>query len=315
MMDRTDRHCRYLLRQMSRHALLYTEMVTTGALLHGDRDRLLAFSAAERPLVLQLGGDEPAALARCAEMAAAWGYDEINLNVGCPSDRVQRGRFGVCLMGSPEVVAEAVAAMRAACVLPVGVKHRIGFDDRDSYGELRRFVEVVAAAGCDRFVVHARKAWLKGLSPKENREIPPLRHDEVRRLKAELPHLRIECNGGVRDLDETKAHLEHVDGVMIGRAAWDTPWLFADADRAIFGAENPHSSRHAVARAMLPYIEAQLASGTRLHPLTRPMLQLFHSQPGGRRWRRHISENGTRRGAGVEVLRQALALVPEADSA
>ncbi len=310
MMDRTDRHCRYLLRLMSRRTLLYSEMVTTGALLHGDRDRLLAFSPEERPLVLQLGGDDPAALACCAEMAQAYGYDEVNLNVGCPSDRVQRGRFGVCLMGFPEVVAEGVAAMRAACSLPVGVKHRIGFDDRDTYEHMRDFVQTVAMAGCDRFVVHARKAWLQGLSPKENRNIPPLRHEEVRRLKAELPGLRIECNGGIRTLAEAIDHSGGVDGVMIGRAAWDTPWLLANADRQIYDETNPVTNRHEVAEAMLPYIEERLAAGDRLHPVIRPMLMLFHSQTGGRRWRRHLSERGTRSGAGVEVVEQALAMVP-----
>ena len=311
MMARTDRHFRFLLRQLSRRTLLYTEMVTTGALIHGDRDRHLAFSAEERPLVLQLGGDDPAALARCAKLAEDRGYDEINLNVGCPSDRVQRGRFGVCLMGLPEVVAEAVAAMRDACALPVGVKHRIGFDDRDSYAEMLNFVDVVAAAGCDRFAVHARKAWLKGLSPKENREVPPLRHEDVRRLKIERPHLRIECNGGIRTLAEASAHLGHVDGVMVGRATWDDPWMLADADRAIYGEENPQLSRHTLVRAMLPYFEARLADGERLHPLIRPILLLFRAQPGGRRWRRFLSEADTGPGVGVEVIERALLQVPE----
>ena len=313
MMARTDRHFRYLLRLLSRRTLLYTEMVTTGALIHGDRDGHLAFSPAERPLVLQLGGDDPVVLAQCAEMAEAWGYDEINLNVGCPSDRVQRGRFGVCLMGFPEVVAEAVAAMRGACSLPVGVKHRIGFDDRDSYEEMRHFVDLVAAAGCDRFVVHARKAWLKGLSPKENREIPPLRHEDVRRLKSERPDLRIECNGGIRSLEEATDHLQQLDGAMIGRAAWDDPWLLSDADRAIYGAENPQTSRHDLVRAMLPYVEQRLAAGERLHPLIRPLLLLFRAQPGGRRWRRYLSEADTGPGAGVEVIEQALLQVPEGE--
>ncbi len=311
MMDRTDRHCRMMLRTLSRRALLYTEMVSTGALIHGDRDRLLAYSSAERPLVLQLGGDDPAALARCAQMAEQRGYDEVNLNVGCPSDRVQRARFGVCLMGHPQVVADCVAAMRAACSLPVGVKHRIGFDDLDSYEDMRHFVQVVAAAGCDRFIVHARKAWLKGLSPKENRNIPPLRHDDVQRLKAELPDLRIECNGGVRSLAQAQERLAHVDGVMVGRAAWDNPWIMADVDRCFHDQDNPIASRHDAVRAMLPYIEEQLAAGGRLHPITRPMLMLFHGQNGGRRWRRHLSEFGVRPEAGVDVVAQALALVPD----
>jgi tRNA-dihydrouridine synthase A len=310
MMDRTNRHCRYLLRRLSRRVLLYTEMVTTGALIHGDRERHLAFSPEERPLVLQLGGDDPEALARCAHMAQEAGYDEVNLNVGCPSDRVQRGRFGVCLMGHPQVVADCVAAMRQSCDLPVGVKHRIGFDDQDTYEHMRHFVEVVAAAGCDRFVVHARKAWLQGLSPKQNRNIPPLRHEDVRRLKAELPALRIECNGGIRTLAEVSTHAPGVDGVMIGRAAWDTPWLLADVDQRVYGQSNPVGTRHEAVRAMLPYIEERLAAGDRLHPVTRPMLMLFHSQPGGKNWRRHLSAHATGPGAGVEVVEQALALVP-----
>lgn len=316
MMDRTDRHFRALARVLSKRVLLYTEMVTTGALLHGDRDRHLDYDASEHPLVLQLGGDDPEALATCAKIAAERGYDEINLNVGCPSDRVQRGNFGVCLMGQPELVATCVAAMRDAVDLPVSVKHRIGFDDRDSYAEMRRFVDVVAEAGCDRFTVHARKAWLQGLSPKANRNVPPLRYDEVWRLKQERPDLLIEINGGVRTLDETVAQLDHVDGVMIGRAAWDQPWMLHDVDTRLYGAEHdPCPSRHDAVRAHLPYIERMLAAGVRLHHLTRPMLLLFHGQRGGRVWRRHISTNGHRPGAGVEVVEQALALVPEGDVA
>jgi len=312
MMDRTDRHFRYLLRRITRRTLLYTEMVTTGAVLHGDRRRLLAFDAAEKPLALQLGGDDAQALARCARLAAEMGYDEINLNVGCPSDRVQRGRFGACLMAEPQVVADAVAAMRAAVELPVTVKHRIGIDGLERYEDMLRFVDAVAAAGCDRFTVHARIAVLSGLSPKENREVPPLRWHDVYRLKRERPQLVIEINGGIRTLDQALAQLERVDAVMIGRAAWDDPYLFALADRSAFGATEPPPSRRQVVEGMLPYVEEQLRSGVPLPRLTRPLLGLFTGQPGARAWRRHLSENAHLPGAGSEVLRDALSRVPEA---
>lgn len=309
MMDRTDRHHRTLLRLLSRHTLLYTEMVTTGALIHGDRERLLAYAPEERPLVLQLGGDDPVQLARCAAMAEDRGFSEVNLNVGCPSERVQKGRFGVCLMALPELVAECVAAMRAACSLPVTVKHRIGFDDLDRYEDMRHFVDVVAQAGCDRFVVHARKAWLKGLSPKDNRNIPPLRYQDVYRLKRERPDLLVELNGGVTSLAEARAHLEHVDGVMIGRASWDDPWLFAEADAVIFGDAPRPRSRGEVVRAMLPYIEDMVYAGSLLLPVVRCLLMLYKGQPGGRQWRRHLGEHARAESAGVEVVAQALALM------
>ncbi len=312
MMDRTNRHYRAFARTLTRRTLLYTEMVTTGAILFGDKERHLDFDAAEHPLVLQLGGDDPDALAQCAVIAERWGYDEINLNVGCPSDRVQRGNFGVCLMAQPERVAACVVAMRAATSLPVGVKHRIGFDELDTYDHMRRFVDIVAESGCDRFTVHARKAWLQGLSPKANRNIPPLRHDEVWRLKQERPDLLIESNGGILELDTLEAHLAHVDGVMIGRAAWDNPWMLAQADTRLYGeAEDPAPSRHAAVRAHIPYIEAQLARDVRLHHLTRPMLLLFAGQPGGKRWRRFLSTHVHAEGAGIDVVHAALETVPD----
>ncbi len=309
MMDRTDRHYRFFMRQITRHTLLYSEMVTTPAILKGDRERFLGFDPRERPLALQLGGDDPRQLAQCAAIAEGLGYDEVNLNVGCPSDRVQKGRFGACLMAEPGRVADAVDAMRQAVALPVTVKHRIGIDDLDRYEDMRAFVETVATAGCDRFSVHARKAWLSGLSPKENREIPPLRYKEVYRLKRELPHLAIEINGGITSLDATEQHLRHVDGVMIGRAAYDRPYLFAEADRRFFGAESPPLTRRQVVDAMIPYLEHWYLRGTAVGHVTRHMLQLFAGQPGARAWRRHLSENAPH--AGPEILQAALARVPE----
>lgn len=312
MMDRTDRHFRYFLRRLSRHTLNYTEMVTAGAVLHGDRDRLLAFDPSEAPIALQLGGDDREKLAECARIAEARGFDEVNLNVGCPSDRVQKGRFGACLMAEPARVAAAVAAMRAATDRPVTVKHRIGIDDLDRYEDMLAFVDRVAEAGCDRFTVHARIAWLKGLSPKENRDVPPLRYDDVYRLKRERPDLVVEINGGIVSLDEAEAHLNHVDAVMIGRAAWDDPYLFADADRRVFGASTPGPTRRHVVEAMLPYAAAQVASGTSLAHVTKPMLGLFTGCPGARAWRRTISERAHQTGAGAEVLCDAMARVPDA---
>jgi tRNA-dihydrouridine synthase A len=292
MMDRTDRHFRYLLRLFTRRTLLYSEMVTTAAVIHGDRDRLLGHRAEERPLALQLGGEDPAALAACARIAAEHGYDEVNLNVGCPSDRVRSGRFGACLMARPERVAEAVEAMRGACRLPVTVKHRIGIDGADRYEDLERFVDVVASAGCDRFTVHARTAILGGLSPRENREVPPLRHEDVHRLKRERPDLAIEINGGFRRLEVAREQLEHVDAVMIGRAAY----------------EDPEAFRHAL---LLPHVEDWVARGGRLHDVAKHALGLFAGRRGARAWRRTISEQGVRPGAGPEVLERALACVPE----
>ncbi len=312
MMDRTDRHYRYFLRQLSRHTLNYTEMVTTGAILHGDRDRLLAFDPVERPVALQLGGDDPQALATCARIAADLGYDEINLNIGCPSDRVQRGRIGACLMAEPTVVADAVAAMRKAVSVPVTVKHRVGIDGRERFEDMLDFVDTVDQAGCDRFAVHARIAVLAGLSPKQNRNVPPLRYDDVYRLKRERPSLRIEINGGITSLDATLGHLKHVDGVMIGRAAWDDPYLFANADRRIFDDASPnHSpSRREVVESMLPYIARELANGETLPRLVKPMLALFNGQAGARAWRRTLSEESRCAGAGVEVVEAALSRIP-----
>ncbi len=311
MMNRTDRHFRYFLRRITRRTLLYTEMVSTGGVCHGDRERLLGFDPAEKPLALQLGGDDPRALAGSARIAEDLGYDEINLNAGCPSDRVQKGRFGACLMAEPRRVAEAVAAMRGAVALPVTVKHRIGVDDADRYEDLAGFVAIVAEAGCDRFVVHARKAWLRGLSPRENREVPPLRYPDVYRLKREFPELRIEINGGIRNLAEVERHLERVDGAMIGRAAYDDPYLFATADAQLFADGSTPPSRREVIAAIVPYLERWRASGQPLARLTRHLLGLFAGQPGTRAWKRHLSENACRAGAGVEVVWEAMRRVPE----
>lgn len=311
MMDWTDRHYRYFMRRITRRTLLYSEMVTTGALLHGDRERLLAFDPLERPLALQLGGDDPEALAACARLAQERGFDEVDLNVGCPSDRVQRGNFGACLMTEPDTVAVAVAAMRAATGLPVTVKHRIGVDDLDRYEDMERFVAAVAAAGADRFIVHARKAWLKGLSPKQNRTVPPLRYRDVYRLKRTFPELIVEINGGVATFSEAEDHLRHVDGVMIGRAAYEKPYLFAGADSRFFGEVAPPPSRREVVEGMVPYLERELAAGTYLSSVTRHMMGLFRGCAGGKTWRRHLSENSQREGAGVGVVLAALALVPD----
>ncbi|MGQ9658900.1 MAG: tRNA dihydrouridine(20/20a) synthase DusA [Thermochromatium sp.] len=302
MLDWTDRHCRYFLRLISRHTLLYTEMITTGALIHGDRERFLRYDPAEHPVALQLGGSDPRDLAHCARMAEDWGYDEVNLNVGCPSDRVQNGRFGACLMAEPALVAECVAAMRAAVQVPVTVKHRIGIDERDGYGQLVEFVGHLEAAGCDAIIVHARKAWLKGLSPKENRDIPPLRYEVVRDLKRDFPSLPIVINGGIKTLDAAVEFLRTLDGVMIGRAVYHNPWLLAEADRCIFGDAHPLPTRRQVLEAFIPYAERQLAAGVPLSAMSRHLLGLFQGQPGARAWRRRISEQVQRPGAGVEVL-------------
>ena len=291
MMDWTDRHERFFLRLISRHARLYTEMVTTGAILHGPRDRLLAFDPAEHPVALQLGGSDPAALAECARIGADLGYDEINLNVGCPSDRVQSGRFGACLMAEPGLVAESVAAMSDAVDVPVTVKHRIAIDDQPEWDTLIDFVDRVAAAGCERFIVHARKAWLEGLSPRENREVPPLHYDLVHRLKAERPGLHVTINGGIEDLDAAATHLRHVDGVMLGRAAYQNPYVLAAADRRFFGELSDAPSRHDVIEAYGDYIEREIAAGRHLVGITRHILGLFNGLRGARAWRRYLSEN------------------------
>jgi len=305
MLDWTDRHCRYFLRLITRRTLLYTEMVTTGALIHGDRERHLGFDPAEHPLALQLGGSSPADLAACARMAEDRGYDEVNLNVGCPSDRVQNGRFGACLMAEPILVAECVAAMKEAVAVPVTVKTRIGIDHRDSYEDLTGFVAAVTAAGCDALIVHARKAWLQGLSPRENREVPPLRYDVVERLKDDFPALPIAINGGVTTLAQAGALLTRLDGVMIGREAYQNPWVLAGADRVIFGDSNPSPSSHGVLEAYIPYVEQNLSAGIPLNAMTRHILGLFQGRPGARAWRRHLSENAHLPGAGIEVLRAA----------
>lgn len=306
MMDRTDRHFRYFMRLLTRRTLLYTEMVTTPAILHGDREKLLGFSPEEKPLVLQLGGDDPQQLAICAKVAEYLGYDEINLNVGCPSDRVQNGNFGACMMAQPARVARGVEAMVGAVNIPVTVKHRIGIDDRDRYEDMANFVAIVSGAGCQHFSVHARKAWLQGLSPKENRTVPPLRYQDVYRLKAEFPHLFIEINGGFTTLDRARQQLDKVDGVMIGRAAYDTPYIFATADRDIYGEDVAPPTRPEVVEAMLPYIDRWLSRGVKLNSITRHLLQLFAGQPGTKAWKRHLSENAHLPDAGVEVVRAAL---------
>lgn len=311
MMDWTDRHCRMFHRTLTRRTLLYTEMVTTGAVLHGDRARHLDFSPAEHPVALQLGGSDAAALAECARLAEDWGYDEVNLNCGCPSDRVSSGSFGACLMGTPDVVARAVEAMRGATRLPVTVKHRIGIDDLDSYEHLTGFVRTVAAAGCEQFIVHARKAWLSGLSPKENREIPPLRYEVVGQLKRDFPHLTIVLNGGVRSLAEAQEALTWADGVMVGRAAYQEPYLLAAADRDIFGEDARTVSRREAIEAYLPYVAEQLEAGQPLNRMMKHALGLFAGQPGARHWKRTLSEQGHKPGAGLDVVRAALAGVPE----
>ena len=312
MMDWTDRHCRSFHRILTRRTLLYTEMVTTGALIHGPRERLLAFSPGEHPVALQLGGSDPADLARCAVMAETRGYDEVNLNCGCPSDRVQNGRFGACLMAEPQLVADCIAAMKQAVRIPVTVKCRIGIDEQDPEASLRAFIDTVAAAGPEVFIVHARKAWLKGLSPKENRDVPPLDYDLVRRVKAERPHLTIVLNGGVKTLDEAKAHLAWADGVMMGRAAYEHPFRLAGVDSALFGEADPVATAEEAVAAFLPYVERELAAGTPLIAMTRHILGVFAGRPGARLFRRHLSEQAHKRGAGIEVLREALARVAPA---
>ncbi|STO47175.1 Probable tRNA-dihydrouridine synthase [Grimontia hollisae] len=310
MLDWTDRHCRYFHRILSKNALLYTEMVTTGAIIHGKGD-FLAFNEEEHPVALQLGGSNPADLATCAKLAAERGYDEINLNVGCPSDRVQNGRFGACLMGEAELVAQCVAAMKEVVDIPVTVKTRIGIDDQDSYEFLVDFVRTVSEkGGCDNFTIHARKAWLSGLSPKENREIPPLDYPRVYQLKKDFPHLTMAINGGIKSLEEAEAHLKFMDGVMIGREAYQSPYLLAEVDSRLFGSDAPIIKRSEAVRAIFPYIEAELSKGTYLNHISRHMLGLFQNMPGARQWRRYISENAHKPGAGTEVLEAALANIP-----
>jgi tRNA-dihydrouridine synthase A len=314
MMDWTDRHCRFFHRLLTAHAFLYTEMVTAEAVLHGRRERLLAFSPQEHPVALQLGGSDPGRLAEAAAVGEGFGYDEINLNVGCPSDRVQEGRFGACLMAEPALVADCVAAMRARVTVPVTVKCRIGIDDQDSEADLERFVGAVAQAGCRTFIVHARKAWLEGLSPKENREIPPLDYPRVHRLRAAHPELEIVINGGIATFEEAEAHLAHVDGVAFGRAAYQNPYLLAEADARLFGDAGPPPTRRAVLEQLLPYAEGHVRNGGRLNNIVRHILGLYHGRPRGRAFRRHLSELAPRAGAGIDVLREAIRIA-ESDAA
>lgn len=309
MMEWTDRHCRYFLRLISKRTFLYTEMVTAEAVLYGDRERVLGFDEAEHPVGLQLGGGDPSKLAEAARIGADFGYDEINLNVGCPSDRVQSGRFGACLMAEPALVGTCVAAMAASSGLPVTVKCRIGIDDQDTEESLDRFIDEVARAGCASFIVHARKAWLKGLSPKENRDVPPLDYERVYRLKKRRPDLEIILNGGIESFAAAKAELDHVDGVMLGRAAYADPYLLAGVDGEVFGAEREVPSRLDVLDAFRPYVEDQLRRGVRLNAMTRHILGLFHGRPRARAFRRHLAENAHLDGAGIEVLDSARRIV------
>jgi tRNA-dihydrouridine synthase A len=309
MMEWTDRHCRAFHRALTRRARLYTEMVTTGALIHGPRARLLAFDPSEHPLALQIGGSEPADLAACARMAEDAGFDEVNLNIGCPSERVQKGAFGACLMREPDLVADCVAEMRAHVRIPITVKCRIGVDDQAPRTALFGFVERVAGAGCTTFVVHARKALLKGLSPKDNREVPPLDYDLVYELKRTHPGLTIVINGGIASLEQAAAHLAHVDGAMMGRAAYQSPWLLADADRTLFTSANPAATRHEAIANFLPYVVRERAAGTPLSAMTKHILGLFNGLPGARAFRRHLSENAVKPGAGLDVIETALKFV------
>jgi tRNA-dihydrouridine synthase A len=315
MMDYTDRHLRYLFRLMTRRTLLYTEMITTEAILRGDRHHLLDYHPTEHPLALQLGGSDPKKLAACTRIAAEYGYDEVNLNAGCPSDRVQQGKFGACLMKEPALVADCLKAMQESSAVKVTLKTRIGVDDLDSYLDLTHFIEQVSASGCDTFTIHARKAWLHGLSPKENRTIPPLRHDVVYQLKKDFPHLTIILNGGIQTLEQIQAALEIVDGVMIGRHACNNSYFFSDIDKLFYSESHPALSRLDIVEKMLPYIQTQLDQGVRLTSLSRHLLSLFFGTPNARQWRRHLSENAHKIGAGIEVIREAMNLVniPEAE--
>jgi tRNA-dihydrouridine synthase A len=311
MMEWTDRHCRFFHRLLTRRALLYTEMLTTGAVLHGDRSRLLRYDAAEHPLALQLGGSDPRALAACARMGADCGFVEINLNVGCPSDRVQDGRFGACLMAEPALVGDCVAAMKAAVTIPVTVKCRIGIDEQDPEPALEIFAQSVERAGADALIVHARKAWLKGLSPKENREVPPLDYDRVYRLKAAHPRLSVILNGGVGSVEQALAHLDRVDGVMMGRAAYQEPWRLIAVDPLVFGEAARFQSAKEAAAALMPYIARELEAGTRLHSITRHLHGLFRAVPGARAFRRQLANVAAAPHAGPEYLAAALALVAD----
>jgi tRNA-dihydrouridine synthase A len=314
MMEWTDRHCRYFHRLLTRRALIYTEMVTTGAIIHGDRTRLLAFDPAEHPVAVQLGGSDPRALAQCARIAEDFGYDEINLNVGCPSDRVQEGRFGACLMAEPVLVGECIAAMKAAVAIPVTAKCRIGIDEQDPEEALETLTHEVEKAGVDALIVHARKAWLKGLSPRENREIPPLDYGRVYRLKTAHPRLEIVLNGGIETLEQASGHCEHLDGLMMGRAAYKEPWKLLAVDPLLFRQPAPYSSPRAALEALIPYIERELARGTRLHSITRHVLGTIQAVPGARAFRRYLATAGVKPDAGTDVLREALAMLRDIPS-
>jgi tRNA-dihydrouridine synthase A len=309
MMDWTDRHCRFFHRLLTRRALIYTEMITTGAVIHGDRARLLAFDPAEHPVALQLGGADPRALAQCAQIAQEFGYDEVNLNVGCPSDRVQEGRFGACLMAEPALVGDCIAAMKDSVTIPITVKCRIGIDEQDPEAALEDLASAVERAGVDAIVVHARKAWLKGLSPRENRDVPPLDYGRVHRLKDVHPDLRMVLNGGITSLEQAMENVGELDGVMMGRAAYQEPWRLLEVDERLFGDPAPLASPMAAALALIPYIERELARGTRLHAITRHVLGLFQSLPGARAFRRHLANHGAKPGADVATFREALAFV------
>jgi tRNA-dihydrouridine synthase A len=316
MLDWTDRHCRYFHRLLTKHSLLYTEMITTQAILRsskrdGYHDYLLAYSPQEHPIALQLGGSSPKELAECALIAQSYGYDQVNLNVGCPSDRVQAGRFGACLMAEPDLVAECVAAMQAKVTIPVTVKTRIGIDQQDSYEHLANFVRMVALAGCESFIIHARKAWLKGLSPKENREIPPLRYEVVKRLKQDFPKLTIILNGGIKTWTEIEQHLQYVDGVMLGREAYANPYILAFVDQNLYDSAALVASRAQLVEQLLPYIERELAQGQLLTRITRHILGLFQGQPNARQWRCYLSENAHKPKAGIEIVKAALAKVKQ----
>ncbi|MBY6094330.1 tRNA dihydrouridine(20/20a) synthase DusA [Ferrimonas balearica] len=310
MLDWTDRHYRYFARLISRQALLYTEMVTTGAIIHGKGD-YLGFNEEEHPVALQLGGSNPADLAHCARLAEQRGYDEVNLNVGCPSDRVQNGRFGACLMAEPQLVADCVKAMQDVVSIPVTVKTRIGIDEQDSYEFLTRFIDTVASAGCDIFTIHARKAWLQGLSPKENREIPELIYDRAYQVKRDFAHLNISVNGGITTLEQCEAHLQHLDGVMVGREAYQNPYMMAEVDQRLYGDDRPVLSRAEVVEQMIPYLERHIANGGRANHVTRHMLGLFNGMPGARQWRRYLAQNAHLPGMGAQLLADALASMPE----
>ncbi len=313
MMTWSDRHCRYFWRLLTKRSVLYTEMITSGALIHGDRERFLKYNQEEQPVALQVGGHEPKALAQCAEFAEQWGYDEVNLNCGCPSDRVQAGKIGAVLMTEPELVAEGVSAMKAASSLPVTVKHRIGIDDMEDYEGMHTFVALCAEAGCETFIVHARKAWLKGLNPKENREIPPLKYELVYRLKQAFPHLNIVINGGITTIEQSQTLLAHVDGVMIGREAYNNPYFLCDVDAALYGDESARPSRREILEAYMPYCDRQIEEGrdigTRLDHMARHILGLYHAQPRARLFRKYITEHANKPGADSDVLREALKIV------